>query len=152
MGAIMGCLRRIGAGGPVPMVALSRAFDNEPIEIDPWTVVSVHVDTASLTAIRHRTITSANPEPTKDSVVLVVEVIGSVLQKIREALAEAPDASDEVRLAAGWVQEFRRLDDSMVWRYQRVEGRPAPLPAGGWRHLGNGLSMRWALPKKEKQA
>lgn len=139
-------MRRIGADGPVPMITLLQVLDgaNSPVEIDPRTVVTVKA-TSTWTEVRHRTITSANPEPTKDSVVLVVEVIGSVLQRIREALAEAPNASDELRLAAGWVQEFRRLDAMMEWRHQREEGTPAPLPAGGWRCMGSGLSMRWAL-------
>lgn len=71
---------------------------------------------------------------------------------VQVALATAPDASDETRLAAGWVQEFR-AHTGMVPCYYDSQGdvtresscTPAPLPAGGWRHIGDGRSMRWVL-------
>lgn len=155
--------RRIIGVGPAPMIVLTRAREvgghptsfgknaaegtSPKVEIDPETISSVTM-TDAWVEVRHRTGTYTRPVPMEDTPELVVETMDEVLQKIREALAAAPGASDELRLAAGWVQEYRRLDGSMEWRYQRVEGRPAPLPAGGWRGVGGGLSMRWALPKK----
>ena len=83
-------------------------------------------------------------------------------QANREHRAEQIDASDEERLAAGWVQQAcslgqrdRMEGDLLVagllfagsgcslGRRDRMEGDPAPGVAGKWRLHASGFWMRW---------
>lgn len=56
----------------------------------------------------------------------------------------APDASDEVRLAAGWLQDIQCLQDG--WSAPPQDERSAPGPAGMWRLHASGVWVRWVVP------
>lgn len=66
---------------------------------------------------------------------------------------EAPDASDETRLAAGWVQQARCGDELPPKDVAGPSGwSPAPGAAGAWRYKGTTGSgvytvwIRWLAP------
>lgn len=142
----------VAATGPVPQVVLTlaREIDGYPtpwgkatevgadpqVVIDPRSIQSVVIADMWTHVHYMHTLSAGMP---RAAVALVEESPGVVFERIREALATAPDASDELRLAAGWVQEFCQHNDPVSPRI------PAPLPAGGWRHIGDGRSMRWVL-------
>lgn len=63
----------------------------------------------------------------------------------------APDASDEVRLAAGWEQQVQPIDESFNGRpggrewMELAKSTPAPGPAGLWRLHASGVWVRWVV-------
>lgn len=142
----------VAATGPVPQVVLTLAREigghltpwgkatevgaDPQVVIDPRSIQSVVIADMWTHVHYMHTLSAGMP---RAAVAVVEESPGVVFERIREALAATPDASDELRLAAGWVQEFCQHNDPVSSRI------PAPLPAGGWRHIGDGCSMRWVL-------
>lgn len=76
------------------------------------------------------------------------------LERRRQRDARLVDASDETRLAAGWVQEVAVCDPARDRREMFEtpgpwlgDGRntPAPGPAGKWRLHPAGVWVRWVI-------
>lgn len=155
----------VAATGPVPQVVLTLAREidghltpwgkatevgaDPQVVIDPRSIQSVVIADMWTHVHYMHTLSAGMP---RAAVAVVEESPGVVFERIREALATAPDASDETRLAAGWMQEFRGYSAMLPCYYSPLGGvthesvcTPAPLPAGGWRHIGDGRSMRWVL-------
>lgn len=84
---------------------------------------------------------SYETRPVREETVAVQEPPDEVARCLRAAAAGSPEATDEVRLAAGWRQELRSVVAPVP-----SNAVPAPLPAGGWRYVGEGMNMRWVLP------
>lgn len=63
----------------------------------------------------------------------------------------APDASDEVRLAAGWEQQAQPVYESFNGRpgghswMEQPKSTTAPGPAGLWRLHASGVWVRWVV-------
>ena len=73
----------------------------------------------------------------------LVDVRADVGEELRKR-AEAVDASDETRLAAGWWQQVARTDDEKE-ALDHLSVTPFG-PAGHWRLHASGVWVRWVCP------